>query len=168
MLQIELSTEALFKSNCPQTVKSLYFTLWASTAGADGAELHVRDMGRFITYQFKSKTGTYTVYFFYYCITETTQIVSSSCITQYYFELVSEILSPSHLRCSGYEKQFPVCQFPWRLAEDHGAGVSLAVKEKRKSEMLQHSDGLIRLVEYTPDHKIQKKYIMFPFLVSDH
>lgn len=43
---------------------------------------------------------------------------------------LSAILSPSHLRCSGYEKQFPVCRFPWRPVEDHNAGVRLAVRRR--------------------------------------
>lgn len=78
---------------------------------------------------------------------------TSSTILIFY----AEILSPSHPRCYGYEKQFPVRQFPWRPAEGHHGGVS------QQGAEMQYSDGVISLVEYTAHLKTLQDHIMFSF-----
>lgn len=122
----------LLKSNFPKSVKPFCIPHWGYTAAADGADPHVRNMDRFITHPFKGKTGTCFIVVSRRPHRLSVSPVSATTILSFFFLFFPEILSPSHLRCSGYEKQFPVCQFPWRLAEDHGASVSLAVRRREK------------------------------------
>ena len=90
----------------------------------------MRNTDRFTTHPFRSKTGTaYVLLLHHWDHTDCRYLLYQPAL---FWASSSEILSPSHLRCSGYEKQFPVCQFPWRLAEDHSAGGSLAARRKEK------------------------------------
>lgn len=55
--------------------------------------------------------------------------VSNLCATRHYFQLFPRDLKPLfHLRCSGYRKQFPVSQFPWRHAGGHDTDAFLSVR----------------------------------------